>query len=224
MFFKELWQMDPIKVFFDTTANFSGIPGIQSNSKIVIFLENVAPVLHKKVSSTRPYIQSLLLKTLDSNLRLEGSLDSSSYWIAKILGIRSIHYRVDLKIVQIEGNVVRFRIQSYSLRNPDSKKWDMVNIFSRWDRIHKTKILKAVTESYPAILRLTPIRDEVLFNLNYYLGLVPSLAGKIQVVSADLQNDRVVFHARSNVILKPLMDLLGPEYVKVTYREAGKYY
>ncbi|MCC5814127.1 MAG: hypothetical protein JJT78_05170 [Leptospira sp.] len=221
MFFKELWELNPLKLFFDTTQ---ALPGISSNSKIIIFLANVSPLLHQKISKKRSYISELRVGSHKEKLILEGEVNPNAYLLARILKIRRIHFKARLKIVSIEQNIVRFQFISYSLDNTRKKKWDILRIISRFDPIHKKKILKTIVDGFPEVLRLTPIVGEVLFNLNYFLNQVPSLAGKIQVVNADLHNDRVVFHARSNVILKPLMDMLGPQYVKVTYRESGKYY
>lgn len=221
MFFKELWELNPLKLIFDTTQ---ALPGITSNSKIILFLENVSPLLHKKISKNRSYITELKLTSHKDKLSLEGDVDPSSYFLARLLKIQRIHFKAKLRVVSIEQNIVRFRFVSYSLDNPGKKKWDIVRIISRFDPYHKKKILNTIVDGFPEVFRLTPIAGEILLSLNYFMNQVPSLAGKIQVVSADLHNNRVVFHARSNVILKPLMDVLGPQYVKVTYRESGKYY
>ncbi|WCL48876.1 hypothetical protein [Leptospira sp. GIMC2001] len=218
MILNDLWKLNPVRLLWETT---NSLPGMKSNYKVTLFLNNISHVVRKKIVDKRKDLLNLRLSSHNGEVILEGEYDPTSYFWAKFLRIRLIHYQAKLKVVSLDGNVVRFKFTSYSLDNPGRKKWDLVRFFSRFDPIHKRRILNTIVNGFPNVLRLTPIQWEVLFNLNYFLEQVPSLAGKINVVSAQPTDGTVVFQLRSGTILKPLMDLLGPQYIKIEYTGDG---
>lgn len=221
MFLKELWKLNPLKIFLDTTHS---VPGMKTDTALFVNLENVGRILFQKIRAEKDYLLYLRLDSEDGQVILEGEVDASSYFWTKIFHIKKVHFLAKLKITSIEENTIRLKFTSYSLDNPGRVKWDLVRLFAKYDPFHKRKILFMIVDAYPEVLRLSPIFGEVLFNLNYFLYQVPSLAGKIRIVSADLQNGRAELYTRSSVILKPLMDFFGPEYVKISYQNKRKEY
>lgn len=63
---------------------------------------------------------------------------------------------------------------------------------------------------------------EILFDLNYFLNLVPSIAGKIEIQYIIGDNNELYIFVRSSTILKPLVDFFGPEYLKIDYIEEDR--
>lgn len=214
MILDELLKLNPVKIFWESTQS---LPGMKSNYQAVLFLKNLEKYIQEKIVEPTEELESLKLNSKSGEVCLEGMYDPRRYFWAKILRIKQIHYQARLKVVDVEDNIVKFKFTAYSLDNPGKKKWDIIRFFSRFDPIHKKRILKKIVRGFPNTLKLTPIKWEVQLNLNYFLNQVPSMAGKIHVISALPNEGNIYFGAKSSVIMKPLMDFFGPQYIKVSY-------
>jgi hypothetical protein len=218
MIFDEIWRLNPVKLFLESAES---LPGMKSNYKTTLFLLNIAPLIRKKLVQPNDEILSLYLGSDPKEIILQGEYDPKQYFWARFLRVKVVEFEARLKVVSIDGNVVRFKFSHYSLKNPNRKHWDWVRWFSRFDPIHKKRILRKIVNLFPEVLRLTPIQWEVLFNLNYFLNQVPSIAGNIQVIGCEIRSEEIDFRCRSSVMLKPLADFFGPEYIKVKYLGEG---
>ncbi len=214
MILDDLWKLNPVRIFWETTQS---LPGIKSNYKAVLYLKNLESYIQAKIVEPSEEIKILHLDSMNGLISIEGIYDPRTYFWARVLRIGLIHYHARLKVVNIENNIVRFKFTAYSLDNPDRKKWDFIKFFSRFDPFHKKRILNKIVKEFPNTLKLTPIQWEIQLNLNYFLNQVPSLAGKIKVIKAFPENSTILFEAQSSVIMKPLMDFFGPEFIKIHY-------
>lgn len=214
MILDELLKLNPVRIFWESTQS---LPGMKSNYHAILFLKNLDRYIQKKIVEPTEELESLNLDSKSAELCLEGIYNPRKYFWAKILRIKKIHYQARLKVVHVEDNIVRFKFTAYSLDNPGKKKWDFIRFFSRFDPIHKKRILNKIVRGFPNTLKLTPIKWEIQLNLNYFLNQVPSIAGKIHVITALPDNGNMYFSAKSSVIMKPLMDFFGPEYIKISY-------
>ncbi|PJZ68350.1 hypothetical protein CH373_17475 [Leptospira perolatii] len=187
----------------------------KSNYRITILLFSLNKVLKKKVVEATDDLESLEIDSGNGVLYLSGFYNITGLTWSKLLRTDFIDFRLSLRPVKVDGNKVRFRIESFRLYDHSPRTIDPIRLFSKVFRFHRRLILEAIVEEIPEILSLTPVGHDVIFDLNYFLAEIPEVAGKVSVQKVIPEKGNVFVFVRSNTILKPLLDFFGPDFVRI---------
>ncbi len=213
MLLTDLLRFNPLNLFLPQKV------ALKSNYRVTILLKNLRSVIHKEIIEHDPDLETLEITSVKGEIHLTGVYLMDWLWIARLFGVKAIHYRVRLKPVGVRENKAHFRIIGYRVWDTKERRFDFVRWFGRVDPFHKKKVLESILKASPNLISLTGLQWEVLLNLNYFLDLVPSIAGKIEIQFFVADNEEVYVFVRSGTILKPLVDFFGPEYVLIDFLE-----
>jgi hypothetical protein len=213
MLLTDLLRFNPFNLFLPQKAV------AKSNYKVTILLKNLRSVIRTEIIDKDPDLETLEITSVKGEIHMTGVYLMDWLWISKFIGVHAIHYRVRLKPVSVRDNKAHLKIVGYRVWDTKERKFDFVRWFAKIDPFHKTKVLDSILKSAPQLLSVTGLQWEVQLNLNYFLDLVPSIAGKIEIQYVLADNGEVYVFVRSGTILKPLVDFFGPEYVRIDFIE-----
>ncbi|TGL60174.1 hypothetical protein EHQ58_06640 [Leptospira ognonensis] len=216
MLLTDLFRFNPLNLFLPQRV----VP--KSNYKVTILLRNLRSVIRTEIIDKDPDLETLEITSVKGEIHLTGVYLMDWLWILKFIGVHAIHYRVRLKPVSVKDNKVHFKIVGYRVWDTKPRRFDFVRWFVKIDPFHKAKVLDSILKTEPKLLSMTGLQWEVQLNLNYFLDLVPSIAGKIEIQYLLADNGEVNIFVRSGTILKPLVDFFGPEFVRIDFMEEDK--
>ncbi len=211
MLLTDLFRFNPLNLFLPQKVV------MKSNYKVTILLKNLRSVIRSEIIDKDPDLETLEITSVKGEIHMTGVYLMDWLWISRFIGVHAIHYRVRLKPVAVKDNRAHLKIVGYRVWDTKPRKFDFVRWFAKVDPFHKTKVLESILKSAPKLLSVTGLQWEVLLNLNYFLDLVPSIAGKIEIQYFLADNGEVYVFARSGTILKPLVDFFGPEYLRIDF-------
>ncbi|WP_244594456.1 hypothetical protein [Leptospira ryugenii] len=192
---------------------------MKSNYRVTLLLKNLRSVIKSEIIAKDPDLETLAVTSVRGEIHFTGIYRMNWLWISRLVGVSAVHYRVRLKPVSVRDNKAHLRIIGYRIWDTKPRKFDFVRWFAKIDPFHKKKVLASIIKNAPKVLSLTGLQWEVQVNLNYFLDLVPSIAGKIEIQYLVADNEDVYFLLRSGTILKPLVDFFGPEYLRIDFLE-----
>ncbi|MDF3821918.1 hypothetical protein P3G55_18585 [Leptospira sp. 96542] len=216
MLLTDLFRFNPLNLFLPPKV----VP--KSNYKVTLILGNLKQVIKTEIIDEDPDLQSLDVTSTKGEIFLTGVYKMGWLWIARFLKIETINYRVRLKPVSVKDNKAHLKIVGYRVWDTKPRRFDFVRWFGKVEPFHKKKVLESILTSAPHLLSLTGLQWEILFNMNYFLNLIPSIAGKIEIQYIIADDNEVYIFVKSSTILKPLVDFFGPEYIKIDYIEEDK--
>jgi len=213
MLLTDLLRFNPLNLFLPQKVV------AKSNYKVTILLRNLRSVIRTEIIDKDPDLETLEITSVKGEIHMTGVYLMDWLWISKFIGVHAIHYRVRLKPVSVRDNKAHFKIVGYRVWDTKVRKFDFVRWFAKVDPFHKTKVLDSILKSAPKLLSVTGLQWEVQLDLNYFLNLVPSIAGKIEIQYLVADNGEIYVFVRSGTILKPIVDFFGPEYVRIDFIE-----
>ncbi|MCZ8342397.1 MAG: hypothetical protein O9301_05135 [Leptospira sp.] len=216
MLLTDLLRFNPFNLFLAPKV----VP--KSNYKVTLILSNLKVIIQKEIIEKDPDLESLEITSSKGEIILRGVYRMDWLWIARVLKIKRINYRVRLRPVSVKENKAHLKIIGYRVWDIKERKFDFIWWFSKVEPFHKKKVLNSIIKNAPHLLSLTGLQWEILFNLNFFLEQVPSIAGKIEIQYVVGDNKEIYIFVRSSTILKPLVDFFGPEYVKIDFIEEDR--
>ncbi|TGN19131.1 hypothetical protein [Leptospira idonii] len=216
MLLTDLLRFNPLNLFLPQKAV------LKSNYKVTILLKNLRTVIRTEIIDQDPDLETLEITSDKGEIILTGVYLMSWLWVARFFGVDAVHFRVRLKPVIVKDNRAHCKIVGYRVWDTKPRKFDFVRWFGRIEPFHKKKVLASILKSAPELLSLTGLQWEIKFNMNYFLELVPSIAGKIDIQYIVADHEELYVFVRSGTILKPLVDFFGPEYVRIDYIEEDR--
>lgn len=216
MLLTDLFRFNPLNLFLPPKV----VP--KSNYKVTLLLGSLKKVIQTEIISEDPDLESLEVGSAKGEVILTGIYRMEWLWIARLLKVKSIRYRVRLKPMLVKENKARLKIVGYRVWDTKPRRFDFVRWFVKIDPFHKKKVFESIIHAASHILSLTGLQWELLFDLNYFLNLVPTIAGKIEIQYLVADNNELYIFVKSSTILKPLMDFFGPEYLKIDYIEEDR--
>lgn len=216
MLLTDLLRFNPLNLFLPPKV----VP--KSNYKVTLLLGSLRKVISTEIIAEDPDLESMEVSSAKGEVILTGVYRMGWLWIARFLKVESIRYRVRLKPVSVKDNKARLKIVGYRVWDTKPRRFDFVRWFGKVDPFHKKKVFESILYAAPHLLSLTGLQWEILFDLNYFLNLVPSIAGKIEIQYIIGDNNELYIFVRSSTILKPLVDFFGPEYLKIDYIEEDR--
>ncbi|TGN09729.1 hypothetical protein [Leptospira ilyithenensis] len=216
MLLTDLFRFNPLNLLLPQKV----VP--KSNYKVTLLLKNIRTVIRTEIIDQEPDLETLEITSANGEIILTGVYLMGWLWVARFLGVEAIHYRVRLKPVLVKDNKAHCKIIGYRVWDTKPRRFDFVRWFGKVEPFHKKKVLDSILKSSPHLLSLTSLQWEIRINLRYFLELVPSIAGNIEIQYLVADNSEIYFFVRSGTILKPLVDFFGPEYVKIDYIEEDR--
>ncbi|MDZ4724645.1 MAG: hypothetical protein SH817_00705 [Leptospira sp.] len=214
MLLTDLFRFNPLNLLLSPKAV------VKSNYKVTILLKNLRSVIRTEIIDKDPDLETLEITSVKGEIHFTGVYLMDWLWISRIFGVKAVHYRVRLKPVSVKDNKAHLRIIGYRIWDTKVRKFDFVRWFTKVDPFHKKKVLESILKNAPDLLTVSGLQQwEVKVNLNYFLNLVPSIAGKIEIQYLLADNEEVYVLVRSGTILKPLVDFFGPLYIRIDYLE-----
>ncbi|EOQ88749.1 hypothetical protein LEP1GSC202_1471 [Leptospira yanagawae serovar Saopaulo str. Sao Paulo = ATCC 700523] len=216
MLLTDLFRFNPLNLFLPPKV----VP--KSNYKVTLLLGSLKKVIQTEIIAEDPDLESLEVGSSKGEVILTGTYRMEWLWIARFLKVQSIRFRVRLKPVLVKDNKARLKIVGYRAWDTKPRRFDIVRWFVKIDPFHKKKVFESIMHEAPHILSITGLQWELLFDLNYFLNLVPAIAGKIEIQYLVADHNELYIFVRSSTILKPLVDFFGPEYLKIDYIEEDR--
>ncbi len=208
-----IWElMNPDKSI-DVILNASD--EIEEEFKVSLHLEYINKLIFEKVVSDSEKLESFLIDAKNHFVFLEGKFITKNYFLAKLIKLESVNFRVKLKPIWVKQNAVRFKIVNFQIWNTIPKKIDIVKIISQFDVLHKRYILKTIVELFPEFLSLTKLNNEIRVNLDYFLKKVYT-EHRIKIKKIFAEKHKVYFLVKSNLLIRSIIDFFGTNVIELS--------
>lgn len=135
---------------------------------------------------------------------------------ARRIGLGRIYFNIMLVKEEVRAHEIHLNIRRFEVNNPE-KSPDPVKIFSIFSNLIKHRILYGLCEGNSPFFIVEPYRV-IGFDLSQILQQIPSevnLLGGIRILNIALEEGRIIWYIQSNLILRSLIDYLGPQYLSV---------
>jgi len=187
----------------------------KDNYRVDIDMRYVNELVQLEVLEESENLLDLDIFALDGSLFVKGEYHIGDYPFAGFLNLHEVIFNAEFVPIWVKSNNVRFRLVDFSLKNKEKKKFDIVKLISRLFPYHKVYIMREIVSLYPALLAMTRLKNEIKFNLNYFLEKANLNQNAVKIHKVELEPNKLKFFVKSNVVLKSLVDVFGSRVISV---------
>jgi hypothetical protein len=155
--------------------------------------------------------------------QIQGMVRVRPEWNRKWIRLTRLGFRILLFSDDIRDNVAGFHIRKFSLFNPNQTKVDFIKFYGKLSNRIQERLISIFGKLKTPITFQTSLRSMTV-DMNTFAQSFDTLApfiGQVELDYCYFQSGNMVFFARSNVILRSLIEMFGPQYLTVEELDPG---
>jgi hypothetical protein len=185
--------------------------------KILLHEKALNKLLHGEITEASPEIDEFRITFYDKFSKIQGRIQIGKEYSKKLLGLKTLGFRIILVVDKIDNNTIIFNIKKFSIFIPGRKRLDILYLFSKLSNRIQRKFVEIFSELETPFVFSANL-ETLEMDMNYFVTSLDSLSGFLGRVRLDFclfsKGDFVLF-AYSNVILKSLIKIFGPDFISV---------
>ena len=183
--------------------------------KIVTSQEALNDIIEKTILPAAIPLKTLKLVVTRKRLHIRGIIDGLKIEQLSRLKTSELHFDIGLSKQEVHRDEVFLAIRKFRVYSP--RKFDIWQWVNRYTTIIQSKIIQGLTTSETPFYESRKLK-ELCFDLKFVLNQVPTeinLLGNVSIMNLGFEKKRIVWYIQSNVVLKSIIDYLGPGFISV---------
>lgn len=183
--------------------------------KVITDQARLNDLVHEMILPGAKPLKAMRIVITRSRIHIRGIVEPVDTKLEKLKS-GDLHFNISLTKQEVRQDEVFLNIKKFKIYNLN-KHLDLYRIINRYSAVLSNKILNGLT-SADTPFRLEQNNKIICFDLKFILSHVPSemnLLGKIKILNIAFDRKKIIWYLESNVVLKSIIDYLGPKYAEV---------
>lgn len=188
--------------------------GQEEKFKLILSQASLQQHIDRKVLAPARDLRELRVVFNDSFARVVGQIRLNDEYSRKLLGLKTLGFRLVLVVKRVEDTRIFFRVRRFSLFNPTPKRLDFLRLYSHMSNRIQNKLVSLFSRLDTPFSFSEDLKT-LEADMNFFSRTMPNLVGHIRLDNCQIRKDDLVFYTSSNLILKSLLEIFQSHLVRV---------